>query len=141
MPYKTICVGISGRGDEDRVVRRSAELAQALGAELIFLHINDPHAGAASLAFIDYGHKLDEETLEKYVRSEARDRELGPCRFKIRTGDWLEVLVDMTKEVDCLALGHHHVGSLRELFTLSKDEQIINRAECPVLVIPNEDLD
>jgi nucleotide-binding universal stress UspA family protein len=138
MPYQRICVGISGRGDEDFVIRRSAELAAALGAELTFLHVNDRNAGAVSLAFLDYGHKLDATTLEKYVQAEAGETPLGQPKFDIRTGDWLDILVEITTEFDCLSLGHHHVGSIQELFTLSKDEQIINRAKCPVLVIPSE---
>lgn len=139
MPYDTICVGISGRGGESHPIRHAADLAEAVGAELRFLHVNDQHAGAVSLAFVDFGQKLDQETLERYVRSEAGDTELGSCGFQIRTGDWLTILVEITAEVDCLILGHHHVGSIQELFTLSKDEQVINRAQCPVLVVPAAD--
>jgi len=143
MPYDRICVGISGRGDEHQVVRQAIQIARCTDAELTFVHVNDKLAGAMSLAFIDHGQKLDLETLSRYVHSEAGEDEadLGKADFQIRTGDWLQVLVEITREFDCLILGHHHVGSLAELFTLSKDEQIINRAECPVLVVPADDFD
>ena len=138
MAYSNICVGISGRGDEHRVITHSLALAQGLGARITFLHVNDKLAGALSLAFLDHGERLDQDTLARYVQTEAGGEaaDVGNASFEIREGDWLQILVELSASFDCLVLGHHHVGSITELFTLSKDEQVINRAACPVLVIP-----
>ncbi|MDA3961191.1 MAG: universal stress protein [Planctomycetota bacterium] len=140
MPFKTICAGISGHGDEQHTVVQALELAAELSAKLNFIHVNDTHAGEASLAFVDHGARLDEATLRKYVLAESNDDDrCKAANYDIHKGDWLQVLVGLTVDADLLILGHHHVGSLRELFTLSKDEQIINRTHCPIMVVPTAD--
>ena len=101
------------------------------------VHVNDPHAGSASLAFVDYGAKLDQETLEKYLASESHiDALPNHISCEIRTGDIVAELVKLANEVDILFIGHKQVGAIKEMIGTSTAEEISNRSKSTICWVP-----
>lgn len=135
MQPQHIVVGISGRQDEDHKIAYACTYATAFQAELRFLHINDPKAGTGSLAFVDHGARFDERMLERYVHTHGPNQLPARCAYSVQTGDYLEQLITISHQADLLILGHHHHSWLASLLCDTADEQVINRAQCPVLVI------
>jgi nucleotide-binding universal stress UspA family protein len=137
MDVQRITVGISGHEPEGTKLAIACRYARAFDAELVFLHVNDPKAGA--MAFVDHGVKFDPAVLQRYVTHHAGGPSLPDrCSCEVHTGDWLEELRNASKQSDLLILGHKHTHWLQSALSDSLDEMVINRAHCPVLVVPDK---
>jgi nucleotide-binding universal stress UspA family protein len=138
MGIASIVVGVSGNERENTKIEIACEYAQAFGARIEFLHVNDPKAGSMSIAFVDHGVRFSNEVLEHYIRNRCGCVLPEGCSFRVIEGDWVDTLVETTRDHDLLILGHQHLHWLQAAFSDSLDEIVVNRADCPVLVVPDK---
>ncbi|MFW5844652.1 MAG: universal stress protein, partial [Planctomycetota bacterium] len=138
MTISSIVVGISGNERESTKIAIAVEYARAFDARLTFLHVNDPQAGSLSIASIEQGLRFSPEVLERYVRQRMADPLPAETSFRVRDGEWIDQLTDCTRDHELLILGHQHLNWLQAAVADAQDEIVVNRADCPVLVVPDK---
>lgn len=136
MPYTKIAVALACKPDEQPVIDEAIRLAQALGASLSVVHVNDPLEGKISMMMDTMGPKETKEDLRKQLREAGYADVANTVDVRILTGeDFAEAIVEATRDIDLLVVGHRKMGWLRSRMTDSIDENIANLVECPVLIV------
>jgi nucleotide-binding universal stress UspA family protein len=139
MNFKRIMVALAVRGDEDSVIRHAVEIAKKYGGKLIALHVNPPHAGEMSMMMDSIGPKIEEEDVRKEFVECGFENELKRIEIKIVSGESIPLsIADNTGDIDLLILGHRRMSTFKANFLDSVDEGIVNKVNCPVLVVPKE---
>ncbi|MFW5845413.1 MAG: universal stress protein [Planctomycetota bacterium] len=142
---KRFIIAVAGVGDEAPHIRTGLDWARASGATVRFVHV-------VRMLLVPTGYAVgdvmpmnikeadacsDQEALQTYV-----ERVLGgtpadvPVDYLVLRGDDVEELVELSGACQCMVLGHHHINGFLHIFTQSVDERLINRAQCPVLIVP-----
>jgi len=143
------------------VLRWGADIAQAMGAKLLLLHTEPPQTG-----YIYYSpgytyHGILGFGLEESVRQEIEaeqlkhDRqalEILESRLKkdglevellLMTGDPAQAILDTAVErnIDMIIVGAHSHGVFYKFLFGCVDTELVRKAPCPVLVIPETAVD
>lgn len=138
MSYKNIMLALCCRGDEKEVIREAVKLKNQLGANLIVIHIGDPHAGEMSM-MMDASVKFSEDDIREQFVVNGFEKEANEITIKILKDENIsKIIAHETENVDLLILGHRKQSSFKEHFFDSVDEGIVNHAHCPVMVVPKE---
>ncbi len=140
--------------EEPRALTDAArDLANRLGAELLVLHVIPPMVASPLLPETGLGFEtptyvpFDPETRHAIERADAlalerfvQERFARPVRTLLREGDPVEMIIEdaRTQDVDMIVLGHHRHGLLERLLSGSVARSVLERAPCPVVVIPLE---
>ena len=84
--------------------------------------------------------RLMSESLDGQLRNEAGKLDSGVrAAASVVRGDPTETLIERTREgLDLLVLGSRGYGPLRRVLFGSVSSRVLNRAECPVLVLPRQ---
>lgn len=136
MNYTSIIVALVGRGDEGDVITEAVKVVRASGAQLIAIHINDPHAGEMSMMMDSSGPRLEEEDIRERFRVNGFKKEAESIEVRILKSDKIsQALAEQTAGVDLLVLGHRKMSTFKSRLMDSVDEGIVNHAQCPVLVV------
>ena len=61
----------------------------------------------------------------------------GNMQVELRTGNPVEVLVELGRTADLLVVGARGRGGFRHLLTGSVATQLVNHAPCPVTIVPS----
>jgi len=139
MPYKTIIVGLSMRGDETRLIDEAVRLTNSFGAQLIAVHVNDPHAGSPSMMMDSPGELVTEEMIRDCFRKAGHEEIAHRLEVRILTSESIpKALKDVSSNADLLILGHQRMSYFKEHFMDSIDEGIVNHVACPVMVVQKE---
>lgn len=145
---KTVLVPLDFSDSTDLVLDRAAELAAALPARLILLHVVEPVA-----TYVPVGAGMDviaatppiTETDNLSIPEERLNRlaeQLKPSGLTVETRALVGLAVDDILEqaaetqADYIVLGSHGHGALYHLFSGSVVTGVLKRAACPVLVVP-----
>jgi nucleotide-binding universal stress UspA family protein len=142
-PSTVVCALDYSEGSEAALLR-AADLAERLRARLHLVHAHSvfqPEYGSAPQP--DEPESVSLARLRTFVEralggAEVLD-ELGP-ELVIRHGEHAtDALVDYAAEVeaDLLVLGTHGRRGVRHLIVGSVAEEVVRRADCPVLTVPN----
>ena len=136
MAYKKILVALSCTGNEIALIDEAVRLANTLNAELHALHVNDPHAGEMSMMMESAGHKFNEEEIKKMFREAGHEEIATGMDVKIRVNtSVLKEVTSCAKDIDLLILGHKKLSGGTEYISDTIDERIVNRVDCPVLIV------
>lgn len=122
-------------------VRYAAALAETSGSSLVILHvIVPPFDDHAFLAF-------DAEAVRDEALAKLQSWSVGKCadfnvqyECKVRLGEVAEEtrqLADLMN-IDFIVMGTHGVTAMRKLLYGSHTTEVIERAACPVLAIPED---
>lgn len=109
------------------------QFSRRVTADVYIFFVNDAQAG--------YRHPgIDEEDLEEKIRGAVEPDELDglSVRFVVAKGDVGSCVKSFCdeKQIDMIATGHKHHWRAYGHFFDTKDEEIIDTVEIPVLVIP-----
>ncbi|MBC8346235.1 MAG: universal stress protein [Candidatus Marinimicrobia bacterium] len=136
MAYKNILVSLCGRGDEKKVIDAAIKMAQANDGKLTFIHVNEPHAGEMSMMMDAPPPKFSESDIYERV-SAVDEASANSCTITIINSDSIpKTISDAAHGHDILILGHRKQNIFKKNFFDSVDEGIVNRVDCPVLVVP-----
>ena len=120
----------------------AAELARALGAELVFLHVYDV-SSFEELQREAPSLYLDQvlENLRMQIRSKLGQLEEAPARFRVEVvpdGPVAQAILDAAERygADLIVMGTHGRTGLPRVLLGSVAETVLRRASVPVLVVP-----
>jgi nucleotide-binding universal stress UspA family protein len=158
---KTILIAHDFSDLSGPVLRYSSDLAKAWQAKLLLLHTEPPQTG-----YIYYspgytyhgilGFGLDEsvrrEIEVEQLRNDKHALELIEKRLRddgveveamLMTGDPAQAILETAEErdVDMIVVGAHAHGAFYKLLFGCVDSELVRRASCPVLVIPETAVD
>ncbi len=139
-----IMVATDGSSGACRAVDVAAELAQALGCDLLVVTVADrllgeevrqlPHTGATA------GDLLEALTAQTLKAAETRARERGAARIDARTcwGDVAACLIDLAGATSTrmIVVGRRGRGQLAGLLLGSVSQKLVSLAPCAVVVVP-----
>lgn len=146
---KTLLVPLDFSDMTDRVLAEAADLARALDARLLLVHIVEPVA-----TYVPVGASMDVIAAAPPQPAEVQDLSADEARLRslaqplAATGLPVECLAIVGLAVDdildqaakCSAsyivLGSHGHGALYHLFSGSVVNGVLKRATCPVVVVP-----
>jgi nucleotide-binding universal stress UspA family protein len=139
--HRLLRVGVAFDGSPEAwaALETGIALAQRLRAALTMLAVAEPTPYAASLSVLTAG---EYETYEQKAKRRALDSALGrvpedmPVEERLLTGDAGALLASASADFDLLLLGSRGYGPLRRTLLGSVAARVIDRAECPVVVLP-----
>jgi len=146
---KTLLVPLDFSDMTDRVLAEAADLARALEARLLLVHIVEPVA-----TYVPVGASMDviaaappqPAEVQDLSADEARLRSLAqplaaaglPVECLAIVGLAVDDILDQAAKCGAsyIVLGSHGHGALYHLFSGSVVNGVLKRATCPVVVIP-----
>lgn len=141
-----ILVPVDGSDDALDAVELAGVMARALGADLTLMHVVDESvAGGAALA--NLGEALRQARVDELARPvlDAAWARLGALRGELVAGE-LVVPGDSPQDeirkavvergIELLVMSHTHHAPLTELFFGSTSRALLERAPCPILLVP-----
>lgn len=136
MAYKKIILALQGTEDEAPVIREAMRLLDHFEAELSTVHVNDPAAGKAHLMM----GSLPLVTADD-IRRQIADLGYGETSRRIQItlleGEkYANEIAKASVEADLLIMGHHPKNRFMASLTDSTDEQVADRVQCPMLLVP-----
>lgn len=139
-----IACALSAHGDEDQILATALAMQAVHNARLSVVHVVGTALAVTGYALSEMveASGIDDpcpnaRSLRGYAERLHGGSLAAAIGFDIRTGDPLEDLVAMSDEVDLLIVGHHHHNLLERLLGRSTDVRLVERARCPVLVVPD----
>lgn len=144
MPYSRIIIAAGGHHRDQRHINHGLVLARACQAQVNLVHVSETvlvPTGYATGTFMEAPLEMDNPCntpgdLVDYI-SECCEVSLDglDTSFEVINGNPIDELVRLSQHADLIILGHHHAGMIERLLR-STDEHIINRSNCPVLIVP-----
>lgn len=138
MSYKNIVLALCGRGDEGKVIKEAFNLKDQLNADLSIVHVNDPHAGEMSM-MMDSPKIITEDDIKERLVVNGFEKEADSILIRIVEGENVaKAIEEAASGANMLILGHRKRSAFKDQFFDSVDEGIVNRVECPVVVVPKD---
>lgn len=135
---RPIVVGIDGSPDARRALCLAGEMALERGAELIVVHAVGLMAEIDGRRVPSEGHAT--EIAEQFASWCDAVRTVGLEEWTpvLRHGDPAELVSSVARDANAalVVVGRHGSGQRPELLLGSTAHQVIERARCPVLVVP-----
>lgn len=136
MAYESILVALTGKDNEENLVREAVRLSQSLDAELAAIHVNDPHAGEISM-MMPSERLVTEEDIRNQFRKFGFEDVAEQVKVNIESGTaYAKIIARCSEGVDLLVLGHHQRHRFLGAIIDSIDEQVADLVICPILVVP-----
>lgn len=141
MSYKRIVLGYNESDGIGRALERAAELAKALGAELIVTSVAPVllnigrSAGPGDPADPPEAHAEELNHAKAYLEGQGIQADYVPG-----LGHPAQTIAELAKErsADLIVLGTHEPGLLSRLFGQSVTESVAHRVHCDVLIVHPE---
>jgi nucleotide-binding universal stress UspA family protein len=147
--YKSILVPLDGSATSDRGLRAAIDLAAALKAKLVLMHVVDDFALLVEMSsslnyqamhhdLREYGHKILDQgrrvAAESGVKAELHLREATQVRAS-------DLIVEEAKKHGCdlIAMGTHGRRGFSRLALGSNAEGVMRNSPVPVLLVRHED--
>ena len=136
--YNKIMVALIGDGSEQPVIEQAVNIANDLKANLVVIHVNEPHAGEMSM-MMDSPKKVTAEMIQDQIKEYGYESILGKLEFIIAEGESIAKTIEHhCKDFDLLIVGHRKMSEFKANFMDSVDEGITNLVACPVLVVQKD---
>ena len=136
--YNKIMVALIGDGSEQPVIEQAVNIANDLKANLVVIHVNEPHAGEMSM-MMDSPKKVTAEMMQDQIKEYGYESILGKLEFIIVEGESIAKMIEHhCKDFDLLIVGHRKMSEFKANFMDSVDEGITNIVACPVLVVQKD---
>lgn len=142
MSFTKILVPVDGSEGADKATRVAADLAEATGATVTFLHVYDASAvaimGMSSLSGADVDAAI-ERVSRSYLEQARKVLENRPVEIKTeaRVGHASSEIVAYAKSegVDLIVVGSRGMTAFKGLLLGSVSDQVVHHAPCPVTVV------
>ena len=136
--YNKIMVALIGDGSEQPVIEQAVNIANDLKANLVVIHVNEPHAGEMSM-MMDSPKKVTADKIQDQIKEYGYESILGKLEFIIAEGESIAKMIEQhCKDFDLLIVGHRKMSEFKANFMDSVDEGITNIVACPVLVVQKD---
>ena len=136
--YNKIMVALIGDGSEQPVIEQAVNIANDLKANLVVIHVNEPHAGEMSM-MMDSPKKVTADMIQDQIKEYGYESILGKFEFIIAEGESIAKMIEHhCKDFDLLIVGHRKMSEFKANFMDSVDEGITNFVPCPVLVVQKD---
>ena len=136
--YNKIMVALIGDGSEQPVIEQAVNIANDLKANLVVIHVNEPHAGEMSM-MMDSPKKVTADKIQDQIKEYGYESTLGKLEFIIAEGESIAKTIEHhCKDFDLLIVGHRKMSEFKANFMDSVDEGITNIVACPVLVVQKD---
>ena len=136
--YNKIMVSLIGDGSEQPVIEQAVNIANDLKANLVVIHVNEPHAGEMSM-MMDSPKKVTADMIQDQIKEYGYESILGKLEFIIAEGESIaKTMEHHCKDFDLLIVGHRKMSEFKANFMDSVDEGITNIVACPVLVVQKD---
>lgn len=141
---KTIVAAVDFSAVTYHVVEAARELAGALKARVLLLHVIAPPVNVVTYdmpaeAFVDE-LKFARETSSKKLDALRRvlDADGIECELKTLQGHAVEEILHEADACDAsyIVMGSHGHGALYELLAGSTSHGVIHKARCPIVILP-----
>jgi len=140
--YKKILVPTDASEYSKRALSTAIELARLLGSEIELFHVTFTPQAYWGYA-LSYGITVSQEELnrngEAALDASLAGLDLGqvPLRRKLKSGHPVnEILKELeTEQIDLVVMGSHGYGPIMGPVLGSVSQRVLQRAECPVLII------
>jgi nucleotide-binding universal stress UspA family protein len=136
--FKRILVGTDGSDSAGKAVSHAAEIAEAMGAELVLMHVYPPPRSDVGSTF----GRADAYPGQEIGQAVLRDAEKhfgGKVKTKtvLREGDPAEGLIDVAEEegVDLIIVGNRGMTGAKRFLLGSVPNQVSHHAPCNVLIV------
>src|SRR5213595_2849779 len=129
---KRILVGVDGSKESRDAAAYAADLAQALGSQLLVASIADLPVALASPELVQRAAEWQEEASKQ---SAAITKEIA--RFVARSGLTVETLVELARagDVDLVVVGHRGRNAISRVLMGSVADRLVQICSKPVLVV------
>ena len=136
--YNKIMVALIGDGSEQPVIEQAVNIANDLKANLVVIHVNEPHAGEMSM-MMDSPKKVTADMIQDQIKEYGYESILGKLEFIIAEGESIAKTIEHhCNDFDLLIVGHRKMREFKANFMDSVDEGITNIVACPVLVVQKD---
>lgn len=140
-----VCIDFSA--STEKIVLKAAEIAKAISAKLWLIHIAEPEPD-----FI--GYDVGPQSVRNFLSTKFREehRQIQEIAGRMRSeGVEATALLVQGPTVDTILLkasnlkanmivvGSHGRGAMYQFFVGSVSEGVLQRAKCPILVVPTHD--
>jgi nucleotide-binding universal stress UspA family protein len=145
MSLKKILIAVDDSPFAQRAVKIGVELAEAVKAEIAFVHVFDAAATSAGA----WGFPADRisamsELEGKRLLKKFRDGIPEKLAARLRVTDFLEsgkaassiVAVAKKWRADLIVMGSHGRGKVKGILMGSVSQDVLRKAPCPILVAP-----
>lgn len=142
-----ILVAIDFSESTEKILQKAEEIAKRLSSKLWIIHVAEPEPD-----FVGYGvdpqilrdthsNKFhDEHRQIQEISERMRKNGLDATALLVQGSTADTILKEATKlNVDIIILGSHGHGSLYQILVGSVSEGVLQKSECPVLIIPTHD--
>jgi nucleotide-binding universal stress UspA family protein len=141
---KTILVPVDFSAVSREVCDAACDLAQALGAQLVLLHVVPPPSIMVSDLYILSATQADEMQAAAEQAGDKRLRELNarcakrdiPTLLLRRSGQPVSEIVARAAKADYVVMGSHGHGAVYDLLVGSTTHGVLKKVRCPVLIVP-----
>ena len=136
MPYSNMLLCLHCHDDEKHVVEAAVRLKTMLKARLSVVVVNDPGAGKAHM-LMDTLPRCDEKDVRRQLEKFGYPAAVGEAAvISIDSKNYPRAIARATRDFDLLIMGHHPKNPLLAFLKDSTDERVIDRIDCPVLLVP-----
>lgn len=141
---KTILVPVDFSAVSRRVCGAACDLAQAMGAELLLLHVVPPPQVMVSDLYMLSAAQAEDMQAAAEEAGDKRLRELNeqcvergvPARTLRRSGQPVAEIVARAAKADYLVMGSHGHSAMYDLLVGSTTHGVLKKVRCPVLIVP-----
>jgi nucleotide-binding universal stress UspA family protein len=144
-PLKKILVGLDGSTGSARALDWAIELAKALDAEIIAVHVGElltPSALGLGLAPIDLPDNWMDELQKQFETEWTAPLKLAGVKYRtiFEAGPPAPTLIGIARDQqpDLIVTGSRGLGGFGELLLGSVSHELVLHAQLPVVVIPAE---
>jgi nucleotide-binding universal stress UspA family protein len=137
--FKTIIWATDGSTAAEQALPYAKGLAQANGARLVVVHVDEFGVGRSAVYSVDFGEVEVQAAIRKHIedlKREGFDVVLEASR--VRLGGAAHVIAEIAKQegADLIVAGTRGLGPLSGLLLGSVTHRLVQIAHCPVLVVP-----
>lgn len=134
-----IVVGVDGSDDARRAVEWAVDEARARGWTIRLVHSWEfpkpspsPDGGLAPVDFEGVANRVLDEAAEAVPDDVTVEREVA-------NDNPAQALIRCSQQAELVVVGSRGIGGFKGLLLGSVSSQVVNHAQCPVVVVPKDD--
>ncbi len=136
--FRKILVGTDGSDSATKAVSHAADLAGAMGAELVLIHVYPAPRSDVGSTF-GRADAYPGQEIGQAVLRDAEKHYAGKVKVKtvLREGDPAEGLIDVAEEegIDLIIVGNRGMTGAKRFLLGSVPNQVSHHAPCNVLIV------
>ena len=146
LKIKTVLVPIDFSECSGKAVKYAVAFAKTFGAEIALVHVTDPYIPSSEMVTVDIAALKKEmiDAAEKELKTVCDETTTAvPSKAILRVGRPFHEVIEVANELkpDLIIVGTHGRTGLSHALLGSTAERIVRHANCPVLVLRENEAD